>query len=190
MGQTSFHQVTFPYVVPFTNARLYAFVACFVTADVAIPLFVHWIHPLAGPIFQPMYFLILFAGLMLGWRAGLLVGIVTPLVSFAFSGMPVITVLPRVLIEGMCFGLIAGMMRERYNLNTLASVAVAVIAGRTVALAVLLLIYGFNTSTVSGIWDAVKLEWPGIVLQLILLPLIMYIIEYTISIRSKRNGFI
>lgn len=117
-------------------------------------------------------------------------GIITPLVSFALSGMPLDSVLPRILIEGMCFGLIAGIMRERYNLNTLASVAVAVITGRAVALAVLLLIYGFNTSTVSGIWDAVTLGWPGIVLQLILLPLIMYIIEYTISIRSKRNGFI
>lgn len=66
MGQTSFHQLTFPHVIPFTNVRLYAFVACLVTADVAIPLFVHGIHPLAGPIFQPMYFLILFAGLMRG----------------------------------------------------------------------------------------------------------------------------
>ena len=190
MGQSAYHPLTFPYVVSFTNARLYAFVACFVTADVAIPLVVHWIHPSAGPVFQPMFFIILLAGLMLGWRAGLLVGIATPLVSFLLSGMPLLPILPRVLIEGMCYGLIAGVVRERYNLNTITSVTIAIIAGHLVTVAVLLLVYGYGTPALSGMGDAVTLGWPGIVLQIILLPSILKLLEYLFSIGSKRNGTI
>ena len=188
MGQTLSHSLTFPYVVPFTNARLYAFVACFVTADVAIPLFVHWIHPQAGPTVQPMYFLIILAGLLLGWRAGLLVGVATPLVSFVISGMPELSILPRIFIEGVCYGVIAGVMRERYNLNTFASVAVAVIVGRMVAPAVLLFIYGFDGPVL--LWDAAMLGWPGIMLQVTLLPLILHLLEYILSTRSKHNGIV
>ena len=79
-------------------------------------------------------------------------------------------------------------MRERYNLSTFASVAIAIIIGRIFAMAVLLFVYGIGTPVL--LWDAVALGWPGIVLQLILLPLILQLLEYILSIRSKRNGFV
>jgi hypothetical protein len=186
MGRTVYRQLTFPSFIPFTNARLYVYAACFVIADVAIPRFFHWLHPLAGPIFQPMYFIILLAGLMMGWRGGLLVGIATPLVSFVLSGMPLQSVLPRVFMECLCYGSIVGIMRERYRLNTVASVAIAIITGKMVTAAALLLIPGYGISRVSEImWDAVTLGWPGIGLQLFLLPLMLHLIEYNICKESS-----
>ncbi|MBN2254275.1 MAG: ECF transporter S component [Deltaproteobacteria bacterium] len=172
-------------MIPFTNARLYVYAACFVAADVAIPRFFHWLHPLAGPLFQPMYFIILLAGLMMGWRGGLLVGIATPLVSFVLSGMPPHAVLPRVFMECVCYGFIAGMMRERYRTNTVVSVVTAIIAGRIVTAAFLLLLPGYGIPAVSEImWGAVNLGWPGIGLQIILLPLMLHLLEYNICKES------
>lgn len=55
-------------------------------------------------------------------------------------------------------------------------------------MAVLLFVYGIGTPVL--LWNAVALGWPGIVLQLILLPLILQLLEYILSIRSKRNGFV
>lgn len=179
MDRTAHHQLTIPAVIPFTNPRLYAYAACFVAASVVIPRFIHWLHPLAGPILQPMFFIILLAGLMMGWRAGILVGIATPLISSVLSGMPSHAVLPGVLMECIWYGFIAGMMRRRYGMNTAAAVAIAVITGKFVAAAALLLIPGYGLSDVWDImWNAVAAGWPGIVLQLFLLPLMLHLIEY------------
>ncbi len=61
---------TLPYVLNFTDTRLYIFVTAFIALDVAIPWACHLIHPLAGATFLPMFFFTLLAGLLFGWRAG------------------------------------------------------------------------------------------------------------------------
>jgi uncharacterized membrane protein len=193
MGRTdivhlSSREAVFPHVLKFTNLRLYAFVVLFVAMDVAIPWFCHYVHPLAGPTFLPMFFFILLAGLLFGWRAGLLVGILTPLVSYGISGMPFLERLPRIVIEASFYGLSAGLLRERFKLNILWSLLGAIIIGRFAVVLALLIIYWGNVNPLVVIWQAAKQGWPGIVIQLAFLPLISTVLERFFSTSGRPDG--
>jgi hypothetical protein len=119
----------FPKVLVYTNIRSYAFTAIFVALAVATPWIFHHFY-LAGPTFLPMHIFVLLAGLLFGWRAGLIVGLLTPLVSYGVSGMPVLPILPQIVVELSLYGLTAGMLRERFNLRVIWSLLGAMIAGR------------------------------------------------------------
>ncbi len=183
MGRTNtihlaHRETTFPCVLNFANIRLYAFVTLFVAMDVAIPWLCHYIHPLAGPTFLPMFFFILLAGLLFGWRAGLLVGILTPLVNYGISGMPFLERLPMIVIEASFYGLSAGLIRERFRLNVFWSLLGAMVIGRlAVTLALLIMHWSGDSNSPSIVWQAIKQGWPGIALQLILLPTISTALE-------------
>ena len=70
----------FPKVLAYTDIRSYVFTAGFISLAVATPWVFHQFY-LAGPTFLPMHIFVLVAGLLFGWRAGLIVGLFTPLVS-------------------------------------------------------------------------------------------------------------
>jgi uncharacterized membrane protein len=168
----------YPRVLKFADVRLYAFVTLFVAMDVAIPWLCHTIHPSAGPIFLPMFFFILLVGLLFGWRAGLLVGILTPLVSYTISGMPFLERLPIIVIEASSYGLSAGLFRERFKLNVFWSLLGAIMAGRlAVALTLLIVQWTGDSHSLAIVWQSIKQGWPGIALQMILLPSISTVLE-------------
>jgi len=171
-------EAAFPYVLKFADVRLYAFVTLFVAMDVAVPWLCHTIHPLAGPIFLPMFFFILLAGLLFGWRAGLLVGILTPLVSYGISGMPFLERLPTIVIEASFYGLSAGLFRERFKLNVFWSLLGAMVIGRlAAALALLIMHWSGDSNSPVLVWQAIKQGWPGIAIQLVFLPTISIVLE-------------
>ncbi|MBW2544929.1 MAG: ECF transporter S component [Deltaproteobacteria bacterium] len=179
-------ELVFPRILKFSDLRLYTYVGMFVALDVAIPWLCHIIHPLAGPMFLPMFFFVLLAGILFGWRAGVLVGLLTPLVSYGISGMPLPQVLPRIITEAAFYGLAAGLLRGHFKLGVLASLIGAIIIGRLAAFAQMALILGGSHSAIMG-WQAAKLGWPGIALQLILLPFILLLLEKLWSSHQNEN---
>lgn len=157
-------------VLKFSDARLYAFVSGFVALDVLIPWVCHHIHPLAGPTFLPMHIFVILAGLLFGWRAGLLVGLFTPLVSFAVSGMPVLAILPQITVELSAYGLAAGFLRGNLNLRIIWALLGTMFLGRlALGLAVLLLSWG-GVNPLQYVWAVIEQGWPGILIQVILIP--------------------
>ncbi len=181
-SQISAKTAVFPYELTFTNKKLYAFVAIFVALAVAIPWLFHMVHPMAGPTFLPMFFFILLAGILFGWRAGILVGMLTPLVSYSICGMPVIAILPRILIEGTIYGLVAGLLYEKLGRRVLWATIGAIILGRVATILAMFIIYsGAAINPMAMAWNAAKVGWPGIAVQIILLPLIAIFLERTIS---------
>src|SRR4030042_73317 len=102
----------------YKDFRSYLLTAAFVTLAVFVPWVFHQFH-LAGPTYLPMHIFVLVAGLMFGWRAGLIVGLLTPLASYAISGIPALSILPQTVIELTTYGLIAGILRERFNLRVI-----------------------------------------------------------------------
>ena len=163
--------------LPFASTRLYAVVAIFVALDVAVPWLCHVIHPMAGPTLLPMFFFVLLAGLLFGWRAGVLVGIITPLLSHAMTGMPVIAVLPRVLIEGTVYGLVAGLLYHNGGFRALWATVGAIVLGR---LATIALLFALSTGSINGaaeVWRALQIGWPGIIAQIVLIPCIALVAE-------------
>ena len=174
----------FPLVLKYNNVRSYIFTAAFVSLAVLVPWVFHQFH-LAGPTFLPMHIFVLMAGLLFGWRAGLAVGLLTPLASYAVSGMPVLTILPQVLIELSAYGLIAGILREKYNLRAIWSLLGAMIGGRLALLLALLVIYlvagesysplGLETSPFVAFSSVIKQGWPGVVIQLVSIPALIWL---------------
>jgi niacin transporter len=138
-----------------------------------------------------MHIFVLIAGLIFGWRAGLLVGLFTPLVSHFISGMPVLNVLPQIVIELSAYGFIAGILRQRYNLRTIWSLLGAIIGGRMALLLAILATYliagqsysplGLATNPLASFWSTIKQGWPGIAMQLAFIPAIIWLVEKFIT---------
>ncbi len=171
----------------FNEARLYLWAGVFIALDILVPWACHQFHPLAGPTFLPMHFLVILAGLWFGWRAGLLVGLITPLVSFAISGMPVLAVLPQITVEVSGYGLAAGMLREKFNLGIFWSVFGAMLIGRLFLGMAVLLIYLGGVNPFQYVWSVIAQGWPGILSQLIILPLLFRLLSPYWGIRDARQ---
>ena len=170
----------------FKDYRLYLFVAVLIALDVWFPLLLHQFN-IAGAIFLPMQFLVLLGGLALGWRAGLLIGLLTPLLSHVTSGMPLLVLLPQITIENSVYGFTAGVLRERFNLSVFKSLLCSMLIGRIALLLAVTFIYWNNdipipmvaswlrpasNTSLAYLWAVIIQGLPGIVIQLMLLPLL------------------
>ncbi len=174
----------FPMVLKYKDIRSYVFTSIFISLAVLTPWIFHQFH-LAGATFLPMHIFVLIAGLLFGWRTGLIVGLLTPLVSYATSGMPALSILPQILIELSAYGLIAGMLREKLNLRVIWSLLGAMAGGRLALLLAVTTIYlitgenysplGLETGPISAFWSVIKQGFPGVIIQLVSIPLIVWI---------------
>lgn len=181
----------------YKDIRSYLLTAAFVMLAVFVPWVFHQFH-LAGPTFLPMHIFVLIAGLLFGWRAGLLVGLFTPLISYFISGLPALNILPQVVIEVSAYGFIAGILREKYHLRTIWSLLGAIIGGRLALLSAISIIYllsgqsyspaGMETSPLASFWATVKQGWPGIAIQLAFIPAIVWLVgKFTaVDIKGKQ----
>jgi niacin transporter len=179
----------------YNNIRSYILTVAFVMLAISMPWVFHQFY-LAGPTFLPMHIFVLIAGLLFGWRAGLVVGLLTPLVSHFISGMPVLNVLPQIVIELSAYGFIAGILRQKYNLRTIWSLLGAIVGGRIALLLAILVIYfiagesysplGLEANPFASFWSVVKQGWPGILTQLISIPIIVWLVEKLAAERAKK----
>ncbi|MDO9628760.1 MAG: ECF transporter S component [Acholeplasmataceae bacterium] len=139
----------------------------FVTGNIAI----------LGSRFLPMHIPVLFAGIILGWKYGLLVGLITPLLRAVTIGMPplfpVATVMAFELATyGFLIGLFYRILPKKY-VFVFVSLILAMIGGRIVWGIAASLIYplaGFNFNFQIFLAGALINAVPGIILQLILIP--------------------
>ena len=175
----------FPTILRYTDIRSYVLTLVFVSLAVSVPWVFHQFH-LAGPTFLPMHIFVLIAGLAFGWRAGLIVGLFTPLASYAVSGMPVLRILPQIVVELSAYGLVAGILREKFNLRVVWSLVGAMIGGRLALCLTVLIIYlvagesysplGLEANPFIAVWSVMKQGWPGIVIQLASIPMIIWLV--------------
>lgn len=140
-----------------------------------------------GDSLLPMHFPVLLCGLLCGAPYGLTVGLFMPFVRSLTFGMP--PLYPNAVwmaLELATYGFVIGFLYARTKKKTLPCLYVclvsSMIAGRIIwgiAKAALLDMDGraftVNAFIVGGVVDAL----PGIILQLILIPLIMGIIQKT-----------
>ncbi len=91
-------------------------------------------HLLGAPVrwILPMHWPAVLAGLVYGWRGGLVVGALAPLVSFILSGMPPPAILPVMMSELAVHGFLAGFLREKLSWSGYPSAGTALVTGRLV----------------------------------------------------------
>jgi uncharacterized membrane protein len=154
-----------------SGARAFMFQGLLITAAVVLPVVAH----LAGaPVrfLLPMHWPVILAGLVYGWRAGLLTGLLCPMVSYFLSGFPLPNILPSMTVELLTYGLVTGLLREVMRLNSFISVTIALLLGRIVFVVSVLLGNSLRTNYLEYFQAALT---PGIIaalLQIALLPLL------------------
>jgi len=159
-----------PRILTLSQVKYYIFSAVFTGLAVVTPTIFHQFN-LAGPTFLPMHIFVLIAGLLFGWRTGLLVGLLSPLMSYSITHMPPLAILPETILELGVYGLAIGLLRER-NLNIWVSLISAMVLGRLARL-VFVLVFGLHTNFLQYL----QMSWPGIALQLVLIPAVIYLLQ-------------
>lgn len=146
---------------------------------VVLPLAFHGI-PNAGVVLCPMHIPVLLCGLIAGWQYGAVCGLLGPLVSAVLTGMPPAAVLPSMMVELTVYYLVAGLLMKLVHTGKLVldiyiSLGTALIAGRVLAGIAKALFFAPGTYTMQA-WVTASFitAFPGIVLQLLLVPGIVY----------------
>lgn len=163
-----------------TKKQIYNLVvaALCVALGVVLPIAVHGV-PNAGSVLLPMHLPVLLCGLLCGPVYGLACGLLTPFMSSIITGMPGPAYLPSMLCELAVYGLIAGLLivlvhTGNRTADLYISLVGAMIAGRIIYGIVNALIFRAGEYSMS-MWLTASFvtALPGIVIQLILLPLIV-----------------
>jgi niacin transporter len=115
----------------FAGFRALYFQILFIAAAVLLPAAAH-MSGISVRLLLPMHWPVLLAGLVYGWRAGLLTGLLAPAVNYLLTGFPLPPILPSMTVELLTYGLVTGLLREVFRINPFIAVTVAAIAGRIV----------------------------------------------------------
>ncbi|WMJ80469.1 ECF transporter S component [Clostridium sp. MB40-C1] len=152
--------------------------AVIIALGIVLPIFFHVFGQNAGAVFLPMHIPILIGGFMLNPIYALLTGIITPLLSHLFTGMPAFPFVYIMILELAAYGFFTSLFYNRIKLGIYPSLILAMLIGR-----------GFNIAGVYTIMHMIMGKpfkfkivatglfmkgLPGIAIQLILIPLIVY----------------
>ena len=139
--------------------------------------------PEIGNMLCPMHFPVILCGFLCGFPWGMAVGFVTPLLRSVIFGMPPMMAAIPMAFELLTYGLIAGILYKLIGnkvLGTYLSLISAMIGGRIVWGAAQLVITGLNGTSFpfsAFIAGAVLNAIPGIIAQIVLIPLIVFALE-------------
>ena len=140
--------------------------------------------PEIGSMLCPLHIPILICGFICGWPWGLVVGFIAPLLRSLTLGMP--PLFPTAVcmaFELSAYGAIAGLMHKilpRKKPYVYVSLLTAMIVGRLVwgaAMFIFMGLNGANFTFAAFIAGAFTNAIPGIVVQIVLIPLIVMVLD-------------
>ena len=158
----------------------------------ALPVAFHTIG--LGTVFSPMHLPVLLCGLICGWACGAVCGIAGPVLSSMLTGMPagvmLIYMIPELCVYGLCAGLLMKRIRTgRLYLDLYLALIPAMLLGRVAGGAARALFYLSTAQPYSlALWvGAYFVEtMPGAVLQLIVLPALVVMLEKASLIPGRK----
>ena len=149
--------------------------------------------PEIGKMLCPMHIPVLLCGYVCGAPYGLLVGLVAPMLRSLTLGMPLLfPTATAMAFELAVYGLMAGLLYKslpKKKINIYASLMGAMIVGRIVWGIVMFCIMGFDATKFSfaAFWaGAVVNAIPGIIIQIILVPVVIMFLEKAKLISDKK----
>ena len=166
------------------NTKNLALSGMFLAIGMLLPLLTGQIKEI-GDSLLPMHLAVMLCGLICGWKYGFTVGLILPFIRSLTFGMP--PIYPQAVwmsLELATYGLVIAIMYnifKRKNIGYLyLSLIISMISGRIVwgiTKAVLMGIsnkpFPFSAFLIGGFVDAI----PGIILQLVLIPIIVTLVE-------------
>ncbi len=141
------------------------------------------VNTMLGEVILPMHLPVMLTGFIAGPVAGAITGLLAPMISYTLTGMPGVAMLPFIVIELTIYGFTSGALKT-VNINTIVKILSVQLAGRLAkAFAILGTFYLMGNETIKPtvIWTSIKTGLVGIVLQIILIPIILFSIEKVIN---------
>lgn len=117
------------YELRYDEAKTYVNVLLFVAGNILLPRMFHLFH-MGGPTWQPIFFFTLVGAYKYGWRVGLLTALFSPLLNYAFFGMPSSVMLPVVMAKSVLLAATAALVARHRAGFTLLSFAFAVLVSQ------------------------------------------------------------
>lgn len=169
-----------------------AAVSAFIIAlAVLLPQVVHLTLGAEGGVkWLPMYLPVLIGGSVLGWKWGLGIGILSPVVSFAVTSlignpMPAATRLPYMAVELAVFAAVSGLFSNAIVKNAWAAfpaVLLAEVAGRAAFIATAAVFESVSALSVETVWAQIQTGFIGLILQAVIVPfIVMALAKLTLS---------
>lgn len=169
--------------------------AMFLAAGLLLPLLTAQIKQI-GSMLLPMHIPVIMCGLICGWKYGLGVGFVTPLLRSLIFSRPVIypdaiAMAFELATYGFVVGLLYGRSRWKCIVSLYRSMIIAMLAGRVV--------WGAAQVILCGLGGADAFTWelffagaflnaiPGIILQLVFIPAMMLVLNRTGLVKFSRH---
>lgn len=164
------------------NTKNLMITALCIALGLVLPTAFHVI-PNAGSVMLPMHIPVLLCGMICGPVLGLIAGICTPILSSVMTGMPPAAILPGMACELAVYGLVTGLMlkfvkTKNNTINLYVSLITAMIAGRLVSGVLNALIFRAGAYSLQ-IWVTASFvtALPGILLQLVILPVLVLALQ-------------
>ena len=166
-----------------SHTRTLTLSAMFLAIAYILPFFTGQI-PQIGSMLCPMHIPILLCGFICGWPWGLAVGFLAPLLRSVTLGMP--PLFPTAIcmaFELAAYGAVSGLVHKtlaKSKWNIYGSLLIAMIVGRMVWGTAMFICmgftgnnFGFSTFLAGAVTNAI----PGIIIQIILIPILVMILE-------------
>lgn len=152
-----------------------------VFSAVALPQIIHLLGSATGlgtslgEMLLPMHLPVILAGLLMGPSVAGAAGLLSPLISFALTGMPAAVMLPFMMIELTAYGICAGMLKDT-KIPDISKVLIVQLTGRVIRAAAILIGFHVIGTAVKPeiILTSVKTGLVGIALQLMIIPFVLY----------------
>ncbi len=161
---------------------------------VLLPQLVHLVAGAQGGVqWLPMYLPVLLGGCLLGWRWGLGIGIIAPLMSFAVTSatgnaMPAATRLPYMVAELAVFAAVSGAFSRSIAKNTwmaFPAVLLGQVSGRVFFLLVAAIFEGISPLSAATVWSQIQAGLLGMVVQAVLVPFI--VMGIAVLLKREKN---
>lgn len=151
--------------------------------------------PEIGNMLLPMHIPVLFCGFICGAPWGAVIGFITPLLRSLCLGMPPIFPTAAAMAFELCaYGLFSGLIYHFFNRKNILAIYVSLVAamiiGRGVWGIVDLIFTSINGNPLTWsvfLTSAFASAFPGIILQLVLIPVVMFALERTGVMEMKRT---
>lgn len=163
-----------------TSTQRLALSSFFLALALVLPLLTGQLAEL-GQALLPMHLPILICGFICGWRYGLLTGLIAPILRSLLFGMPpMIPVAVAMSIELGAYGLLTGLLSSYFKKTVpyiYLVLIMAMLIGRIAYGITSALLLSANQGAYSlTVWatGAFVTAVPGIILQLVLIPILVY----------------
>lgn len=167
--------------------------AMFLAIGMVLPFFIGQIKEI-GNMLLPMHLPVMMCGLVCGWKYGAAVGLILPFLRSVSFGMPAlypnaVTMAIELCAYGLLIGLFYQLFKKKNIFTIYASLLLSMIGGRLIWGIAKVLVLGLSGTgfTLTAFWiGGFANALPGIILQLILIPSLMVLIN-TLTKKKTSN---